>query len=190
MDIKRLKEEIQISLLRSLRHEKGFSQRKLAEKARISRGRLHRLEAGSFETATYDELLRIAQALEMNVEELFRIPGASKIPSNGASRDRLHYEGKQGNFRIVSLITPRPELFVGKLILNACEDIASSELPAARTFFLQALMGNVRLRVDGKQIHIPEGDHFTFSGTAPFIIQNPTIREHVSLLITSPALNF
>ncbi len=158
--------------------------------ARIWLGRLHRLEAGRFETATYDELLRIAEALEMNVEELFRAPGSCDVPFNGVARDLLHYAGKQGTFRIVSLITPRPELFVGKLILNACQDLSSSELPAARTFFLQALMGNVHIRVDGKQIPIPEGDHFTFSGTAPFMIQNPTIREHVSLLITSPALNF
>jgi len=191
METRKLKRDNEISLLRSLRVGRGLSQRKLAEKAGISRGRLYRLEAGGFDTATYEELLRISEALGVGVEELLRASGSSNgALQNGHQRDLFHLEGKRGQFRIVSLIPPRADLFVGKLILSANGELSSSEVPAARTVFLQALMGYLRVVVDGKNHELREGEHLSLSGHASYTILNPSVREQVSLLITSPAPAF
>lgn len=178
-----------LCVLRFLRQEKGLSQRRLAEKTGISRGRLYRLEAGGFDTATYEELHRIAAVLEIGVEEIFRSNGLSHgSASNGhGSRDLLQWREKQGKFRIALLLPPRPDLFVGKLILAAGESLSSVEIPATRTVFLQALMGPLRLVLDRKDQELGEGEHLSFSGYASYTILNPSVREQISLLIISPS---
>ena len=58
-----------MSQVRSLRKEKGFSQRELAEKADISPGYLARIERGSLK-APIKALARIANALEVPIGEI------------------------------------------------------------------------------------------------------------------------
>jgi len=182
------------SLLRAFLEERQLSQRGLAEKCGISRGRLQRLENGQFETATYQELKQIAQALGISVQEIFRVP-VPEGPPNGVhlrrhGEDALQYEGRGGGHRIFSLMSPREDFFIGKLFLSPQNRIPADETPRARTVFLQALIGTLHVELNGKTYQVQEGDRLVFDGPTPYVLINPSLREQISLLITSPAFPF
>ena len=60
--------------LRKLRRMKGFTQFRLAEKAKVSRSVIARFETGRTELSV-DSLVKIADALGVKVDELIRKAG-------------------------------------------------------------------------------------------------------------------
>lgn len=57
--------------IRECREEAGFSQEELAKKAKISRTTLSGLENGTIKTTTTTTLLKIAEALNKRVADIF-----------------------------------------------------------------------------------------------------------------------
>lgn len=57
--------------IRECREEIGISQEELAKRAKISRTTLSGLESGTIKTTTTDTLLKIAQALNKKVADIF-----------------------------------------------------------------------------------------------------------------------
>ncbi len=57
--------------IRECRKKMGLSQVELAKKAKISRTTLSRLESGTEETTTTNTLLKIANALNKKVDDIF-----------------------------------------------------------------------------------------------------------------------
>lgn len=57
--------------IREVREEQGLSQTKLAEKAGVSRQTINGLETGSIKVTTTDTLIKIADALNRRVSEIF-----------------------------------------------------------------------------------------------------------------------
>ena len=57
--------------IREIREEKGMSQTELSEKTGLTRATIWRLETGKEETTTTKTLLKIAEALNVSVGELF-----------------------------------------------------------------------------------------------------------------------
>lgn len=57
--------------IREKRIEKKLSQEELAKKSNVSRTIISGLESGSVKTTTTDTLLKLAQALECNVRDIF-----------------------------------------------------------------------------------------------------------------------
>ena len=57
--------------IRELRHEKGISQRELALECEFEKSNVSRLEAGRV-NPTYLTLCKVAQALKINVVEIFK----------------------------------------------------------------------------------------------------------------------
>lgn len=62
--------------IRELRERKGLTQFELAEKSGITRATLWRLETGELEVTTTKTLAKIAEALGVDVRELFSDPDA------------------------------------------------------------------------------------------------------------------
>lgn len=57
--------------IKECRKELGISQKELAKKAKISRTTLSGLESGTIKTTTTNTLLKIAEALNRKVEDIF-----------------------------------------------------------------------------------------------------------------------
>ena len=57
--------------IRECREEMGISQKELAKRAKISRTTLSGLESGAIKTTTTDTLLKIAEALNKKVTDIF-----------------------------------------------------------------------------------------------------------------------
>lgn len=57
--------------IRECREEMGISQEELARRAKISRTTLSGLESGTVKTTTTDTLLKIANALNKKVTDIF-----------------------------------------------------------------------------------------------------------------------
>ena len=57
--------------IRECREKIGLSQEELAKKAKISRTTLSGLESGTLKTTTTDTLLKIAEALNKKVSDIF-----------------------------------------------------------------------------------------------------------------------
>lgn len=177
------------SLLRELREKQGLSQRTLSEKAGISRGRLRRLEGRQFELATYGELKRITHALGIELGEIFDgedllTPGFS---IGKAGQTAFEIDARNAGYKIVSFLSPRPDLFSGKLFVSGGRQVPSNQVPCAEKIFLQMLLGSLRIFVKGETHEIEEGDSFLFCGDAPYTIENSLSRDSVALILTVPA---
>ena len=57
--------------IRECREEMGISQEELAKRAKVSRTTLSGLESGAIKTTTTDTLLKIAEALNKKVTDIF-----------------------------------------------------------------------------------------------------------------------
>ena len=62
--------------IRELRESKGLTQSELSEKSGVTRATLWRLETGEAEESTTKTLFKIADALGVDVRELFSDPTA------------------------------------------------------------------------------------------------------------------
>lgn len=177
------------SILRVLRENQSVSQRVLSEKTGISRGRLRRLEGREFEDATYQELKLLSLALGTEVRELFQ---PEENGWNGTSLTRAGHiafqiDGRSAGYKITSFIPPSQNLFSGKLFVSAGKRLSASHTPRARSVFLQMILGSLRIERPGETYEIAEGDSLLFHGESPYVLENPFLRDAVSLLVTAPA---
>ncbi len=60
--------------LKTARRIAGLTQQQLAEKAGVDDSLISRLERGDRKTASYESIVRIARALNVEPEELFPVP--------------------------------------------------------------------------------------------------------------------
>ena len=56
--------------IKSLRESKGISQYRLAELTGINRSTINRYENGSIQKISFDNLLKICEALEIDIKEI------------------------------------------------------------------------------------------------------------------------
>lgn len=177
------------SPLQRIREERGVSQRLLAEKLGISRGRLRRLEGKEFEQVTYRELQRISQALGVGMEEIFlgSAPAASDFHLGRKGQSVFQWDSSSAGYKIISLLPARKDFFVGKLFLSAKKRIPAAHTPRAQTLFLEMVLGKFRLERGSEAYEIEEGDHLLFPGDIPYTIENPLLRDSAAFLLTFPA---
>jgi len=73
--------------IRAARYVKGMGSDDLANRAKVSRTALYQIETGKVEMPRAGTLIRIARALDLNVEDLISNLGMPKSPSNHPSMD-------------------------------------------------------------------------------------------------------
>ena len=56
--------------IKELREEKGISQYRLAELTGINRSTINRYENGSIQKISFDNLIKICEALEIDIKEI------------------------------------------------------------------------------------------------------------------------
>lgn len=176
-------------ILKELRESRGISQRVLAEKSGISRGRLRRLEGELFQQATYEELRRISNALGVRLDELLQ--GADleeeglRIAKSGQIAFQVNAPG--AGYQITSFFPASPRLFTGKLFVGPRKRISEKQSPRAETLFLQMLLGSLRLSIRSRVCEIHEGDCILFQAETPYTIENPHLRDAVALILSVPS---
>lgn len=181
--------KMKISPIQGWREKQRISQRCLAEKAGISRGRLRRLEQEQFETATFGELKRISSALGIDIRDIFAHEGQVEPTHLGrAGQNAFQLDAGGEGYKISSFLPARPDLFVGKLFLAAEKRMSFVQLQKRSVIFLQVFVGTVRVELEEGCYEIREGDHLLFRGDASYAIQNPLRRESTALVITLPGL--
>lgn len=60
-----------INWIREKRFEKGWTQLELAEKSGVPQPTISQIENGNRRYPTYENIIKIAKALEINIEELY-----------------------------------------------------------------------------------------------------------------------
>lgn len=179
------------SLLQKARIKSGLSQRQVARKSGISRGRLRRLEGKSFEEITLRELGKISEALGKDLKELIErnkdFPRGAFVGRAGEVPFELNMA--HDGCRITSLTFPRDDFFIGKLFLGGKKILEGDGVPRAKTVFIQVLLGNFKLETGQDLFELKEGDRLLFPGHSSYVIRNPLARESVGFFITIPAFS-
>lgn len=177
------------SIVRRLRDRKGMSQRTLADRTGISRGRLRRLEGEGFENVTYAEIRRIAGALGVDVTRIVAFEeGLANTPYwRRAGETAFQLEAGSAGYKLASFFPPRKDVFIGKLFVLPKRRLGSFDTPRAGTIFLQMLLGMFCLEIQGETYEIREGDHLLFRGDLPYTLENPLLRDSVAFLLTLPS---
>lgn len=179
------------SLLQRVRIKSGLSQRHLAEKSGISRGRLRKLEGRNFEEITLRELGKISEALGKDLKELIErnrdFPRGASVGRAGEVPFELNVAN--AGCRIASLTFPRAGFFIGKLFLGGRKVLGGEDAPRATAIFIQVLLGAFKLETGEDLFELKEGDRLLFPGNSSYVIRNPFTRESVGFFITIPAFS-
>ena len=177
------------SFLQRLREKRGMSQRTLAEKAGISRGRLRRLEGAGFEEATYAELKRISEVLATRVEEMLQENEGvvNQVSFSRAGETAFQMNALSSGYRMDSFFAARSDFFGGKIFVGAKKVLLPGQLPQAKIIFLQVVLGVIKVEREGEKYELHEGDRIVLSGDLPYRLENPLFRDSVAFLITVPS---
>lgn len=178
------------SPIRRIREEQGLSQRLLAERTNISRGRLRRLEGNGFGRATLDELARISKTLGIQVERFLRCEkafnhGAHFLKAGEAS---LQIGMPEVNCKIDAFLPSAADLFIGKLYVAPKKIIPAGKVPHAQQIFLLMLLGALRIEAFRQTYEIRVGESIYLRDEASYSIENPLLRDSVALLVTTPTI--
>jgi len=175
-----------ISPIRRLREKSRLSQRELAEKCGVSRGRLRRLEGEEFNSATYGELKRIAEVLDVEIRELFEesTPFANGAFLKKAAQTAFQFERPEAGYKIAAYLPAGQDLFVGKLFVSPKRRVLTPDLPRGGTVFIQTLLGSFRVTARDETHEMGEGDVLFLTGGSPYSLENSALRESVAYLFS------
>ena len=177
-------------IVRHLREEKGLSGAELCRRGRgIGPKTLVALEKGRIRNPSIVTLEALARGFGITVSDLFR---------RGELADEEHfYLGTQkGAFRMdlpakgVQLISFTPlaeEVFCGKLILEGGRSFDETLFVQQGVFFMMVLVGQIEGVVEGRKVHLREGENLFFSGEMKFRFSNPLQRNAALSLVTTPS---
>lgn len=177
-------------MIQIIRKRKGISQRELACRTQISRGRLKRLEKENFEDISIAELRKISHALDERPETFFALsPNEGHWPLGVTETNDFPFviQAKRSGFKIISYTMPIKDFFIGKIFLASGKTLEGERFTAASWVFLQAMLGALRIEFQGKVFEVLEGRHILIRPGPGLLVKNPHGRESVALLFASPS---
>ena len=167
-----------------LRGKKNFSQQQLAEMAGIPRTTLTNIESG-FGNPSLLNLIKIASALSVSVDELLSIPRsecqlipAAKVPVQNRN---------QGRVKVFELL---PDKLKGILIDRMeFEPEAMMKghphLPGTKEY-MTVIKGEMVVHVAGEPYVVKEGDVLAFPGNQPHSYRNTTHTQAIAISVIIP----
>lgn len=177
--------------IRALRKERGMSQEDLARKARVDRTTIVRLECGVFKSISMERLERIAAAIGIDSEALFRKAGPPVEPMGfrgGLNQAVFSLDYPEDGFKIISLMPKRREFFFGRIEIGPQITIASPKLPHPEQIYLHCFERKLLLIHQAKEFLLKPGDCFVFPGFSEYEFYNPDPLKHTSsLFVTYPS---
>lgn len=170
--------------LRYLRSQKHFSQQQLAELAGIPRTTLTSMESGQG-NPSLNNLVRIAAALGMGVEELLSRPRSDSVLIPAA--DVPVQERNQGQMRIYSLLPDKLKgIAIERMEFAPRASMGGQpHLPGTKEY-LTVLRGEVAVYVSGELFVVRQGDVLAFPGNQPHSYLNTQDKAALAMSVVIP----
>jgi transcriptional regulator with XRE-family HTH domain len=156
--------------IRMYRKERGLTLRELAERAGCTHSYISQVEKG-MTVPSLSMVGKLASAFQISVVDLFNeVPNGAEISWHLAKKDRrtINYpDGKVTSQVLVSKIaTKKMEPLISRIKPGGRSD-GSEEMnhPAGTEEFVLVMKGEIDFEINGKEIHLQEGDTLNFDGT-------------------------
>lgn len=168
--------------LREFRRERGLSLTEVAAKAEVTKGFLSLAERG-MTNVSVPVLMRICDALEIGIGDLFEYPSAPIVRSGaGAPLEMGGVDVRE------ELLTPKAERHVQVMhtVMRPGGGSGGAYRLDAATVFVYVLRGGLSVTVDGATTVLDTGDCLTFGATKLHDWHNPTDGEAEVLWTIAP----
>jgi transcriptional regulator with XRE-family HTH domain len=180
-------------MIKKYRNDRGLTMRQLAEKVGCTHSYISQVEKG-LSVPSLSMVGKLASALDISVVDLF-----NELPEEEESdwylpkkaRRTINYpDGKVTSHLLVSRITRRKmEPLISIIEPGGTSDGAEKmRHPVGTEEFVLVLKGEIDFTVNGKGIHLLEGDTLDFDGTLPHRWQNKGTERAEVLFIFSPPI--
>jgi len=172
--------------LKSLRRERGLTQRDLARRLGISRGQLQRLEAGPAGDYALRDLRRLAEIFSLPLEDLlFRLDPAPPRDFARASLAAPFSIKFFGGMAAAALSLPEAAVKIQRLSLPARGTLGASQVPRGDFLWCLMLEGELVLTMGGRVRRFEKGDFFQVTGRPPCEWFNPHLLHPAQVLSVS-----
>lgn len=155
--------------VRRLRDERGISQQKASQLARVPRPTWANLESGQA-NPTIAVLTKVAHALNVRVEDLLS-PAKTTVrfyPAESLPKRR------RGKASVRSLIAePVGGLEIERMVLPPQSQIVATPHPPSTFEYLTCEVGELELQTDGERHHLRAGDVIVFRADQSHSYHNP-----------------
>ncbi|MFN3003051.1 helix-turn-helix domain-containing protein [Mycolicibacterium wolinskyi] len=168
--------------LREFRRERGLSLTEVAARAEVTKGFLSLAERG-MTNVSVPVLMRICDALEIGIGDLFEYPSAPVVRSGaGAPLEMGGVDVRE------ELLTPKAERHVQVMhtVMRPGGGSGGAYRLDAATVFVYVLRGRLSIAVDGENTVLDTGDCLTFDATRLHDWHNPTDGEAEVLWTIAP----
>jgi len=179
--------------IREYRKERGLTLRQLAERAGCTPSYISQLEKG-LTVPSLSMVGRLATALNITVIDLFA-EGSDGEQGNWhlrkADRKTIDYpDGKVSSQLLVTRIsTKKMEPLISAIEPGGRSDDAEKmHHPVGTEEFVLVLKGQIDFNINGKEIHLREGDTLNFDGTLPHRWVNNGNKTAEVLFVFSPPI--
>ena len=171
--------------LRVFREEKHFSQRDFAARMGISRSHLQRLETKPPRKFILGEILQIARAFSMRIEDLiFRLDDGAAMELKRTSWINpsfiLNY---QDGIRLSSFLDRATSYFAGMLHLPSQKTLAKTQTPRSDVMFFCVLEGELLLTLPTKEYVLKKGEAMHLGKGPLYELYNPNAFKETQVLI-------
>jgi transcriptional regulator with XRE-family HTH domain len=172
--------------IKSLREARGATQAQLAKLAGIPRATWAHLESGA-SNPTLTVLHRVAQALQVSLEELVARPRAS---ARLYRREELPVRMRGGGLLRKLLPDPLPGMEFDRMELAAKVRITGVPHTPGTREYLACEAGELVLIASGERFHLQPGDVVVFRGDQKHSYENPGMKTAVgySVVLLAPTL--
>ena len=176
-------------VIREIREARGSTQTALAKKTGIDSRTITAIEKGRIANPSLINLKKIAEALNVNLRDIFGRVEAESAGNLyfGTQRGEFSLDYAKNRFRVVSYLPKTVPFFVGKLVLDSRGHLDSTTIPFPGSVFLQVVLRKLDLILEGKETLLKEGQNVFFDGRLNYSLENPMLRETTAFLITVPS---
>jgi len=187
-----MEKEIQ-KRISAYRKDRGLTLRQLAEKVGCTHSYISQVEKG-INVPSLSMVGKLASALNISVLDLFNgLSPMSESDWHLPKKDRktIHYpDGKVTSQLLVSRIsTKKMEPLISIIEPGGTSDKAEKmHHPMGTEEFVLVLTGEIDFKINGKDIHLGEGDTLDFDGTLPHSRANNGARRAEVLFVSSPPI--
>lgn len=171
--------------LKSLRKERGFTQKELAQKAGVSVNAISLIEREEI-SPSVSTLQNLAGALQVKISYFFSDDTSSHtLLCSAQTRPRITSEGVNIESMGRAILNQQIEPFV--LTLEPHTDSGSQPVVHTGHEFIYCLTGTINYQISGQKHTLSPGDMLIFEATQPHVWSNPTDTPSKMLLILHSA---
>jgi transcriptional regulator with XRE-family HTH domain len=172
--------------INSLRRSRGLSQSGLAKLASVPRSTVTYLESGTG-NPSLQNLIRVAGALQVSIEELLRKPrGNCQLIKKDSIQGQKRANGMVVIFKL--LPDPIPAMELDRVKIQPGARMGGVPHTPQTKEYMVCISGQIEVAVSGTKYQVDPGDVLAFSGDQPHSYSNRSEHEaeFVSVVVLAP----